>query len=388
MTITFVLLLSFGVFVSLKGSRVLVTLFALDLGAGPLETGVLFALHGMFPLLLAVYAGRIADRFGNRVLMYCGMSGFAASLALPYFFPSLMTLYFAVPFGGFTTMLFMVAAQNLVGQLSTAQTRTVNFSYYSLGESIASVLGPVFVGYGVDAFRHPLTFLCLSVFAAAWTCLLFYKRDAIPKMAGEARPRAAAAVTDLLAVPELRNALITNAAVMTGMDLFTLYMPVYARSIGVTATAIGLIVGAYGAAAFITRLAIPAVTARWGEHGMIAGALALSAAAFFSFPLMQNPVLLAGAAFALGLGLGCGQPLSMLLAYNTAPAGRSAEAIALRLSVSYAMHVFIPPVFGALGSVFGLAPIFWTCGILLGGGSNLNRRALRNNPRRNAKEVR
>lgn len=60
MTLTFVLLLSFGVFVSLKGSRALVMLFALDLGARPLQTGVLFALHGLFPLLLAVYAGRIA----------------------------------------------------------------------------------------------------------------------------------------------------------------------------------------------------------------------------------------------------------------------------------------------------------------------------------------
>ncbi|MBI4207482.1 MAG: MFS transporter, partial [Betaproteobacteria bacterium] len=46
MALVLVLVLSTTVFVSLKGSRVLATLFAVDLGAGPLETGLLFALHG------------------------------------------------------------------------------------------------------------------------------------------------------------------------------------------------------------------------------------------------------------------------------------------------------------------------------------------------------
>jgi hypothetical protein len=63
----------------------------------------------------------------------------------------------------------------------------------------------------------------------------------------------------------------------------------------------------------------------------------------------------------------------MILAFNAAPPGRSAEALAMRLAVSYGAHVVIPPVFGALGTVLGLAPVFWTCAMLLGGGSYLNR---------------
>jgi hypothetical protein len=45
----------------------------------------------------------------------------------------------------------------------------------------------------------------------------------------------------------------------------------------------------------------------------------------------------------------------------------------MRLAVSYGAHVVIPPVFGALGTALGLAPVFWTCAMLLGGGSYLNR---------------
>lgn len=372
MAIALVLVLSSAVFVSLKGSRMLVTLFAVDLGADPLQTSLLFALHGLFPLLLAVSAGRIADRFDNRVLMYCGLAGYAASLSLPFFFPALTTLYFSVALGGLTSMLFVLATQNLVGVLSSPGTRTRNFSYYSLGESVAAVAGPVFVGWGIDTLRHPLTFLCLAAFCAAWIIVLHAGRHAIPG-AVRADQAATGERKDLFALPALRVALLTNSVIMMGLDLFNLYMPVYGRSLGFSATTIGMVMGAFGVAAFITRLAIPPITARYGERRMVAWALVISAIAYASFPFMRTPLPLAASAFLLGLGLGCGQPLSMILAFNAAPPGRSAEAIAMRLAVSYGAHVVIPPVFGALGTALGLAPVFWTCAMLLGGGSYLNR---------------
>jgi MFS family permease len=373
MPINFVLLLSSALFVSLKGSRVLVTLFAVDLGASPLEVSVLFAMHGLFPLLLAVSAGRIADRYDNRILIYCGLGGYATSLSLPFFFPALATMYFSVALGGLTSMMFVVATQNLVGQLSDDDTRTRNFSRYSLGESIASVAGPVFVGWAIDHFRHPLTFLCLALFAASWMVVAFARHDLVPPGVRTESATTGASGKGLLSNRALRAALLTNSVVMMGLDLFNLYVPVYARSLGFSATTIGFVVGAFGVAGFITRLAIPPITARYGERRMLAAALVVSAIAFVSFPLMHTPVPLAASAFLLGLGLGCGQPLSMILAFNAAPAGRSAEALAMRLAVSYGAHVVIPPVFGALGTTLGLAPVFWTCAMLLGGGSYLNR---------------
>ncbi|HSN39222.1 MAG TPA: MFS transporter [Burkholderiales bacterium] len=375
MAIILVLILSTATFVSMKGSRVLMTLFAVDLGAGPFETGMLFALYGLVPFLLVVSAGRIADRFDNRVLMYWGLGGFTATLTLPFLFPALPTLFITAPLTGFTTMLFVVATQNLIGMLSTSRTRTRNFSYYSLGESSANIAGPVCVGLSIDQFHHPVTFLFLALFTAGCGLLLVATRGALPRT-GNAQEKqdTPRSMKDLLALPAMRNALITNGVVMAGVDLFSLYMPVYARGIGLSATAIGLIIGAFGAAAFIIRLEIPPVTARWGERVMLTWALALSAIAFVTFPLTTRPLLLGMAAFLLGLGLGCGQPLSMILAFNASPPGRSAEGIAMRLAVSYGAHVVIPPVFGAIGTGLGLAPIFWTCAMLLGGGSLINRR--------------
>jgi predicted MFS family arabinose efflux permease len=301
--------------------------------------------------------------------MYYGLTGFSLSLALPFVWPSMMMLYASAALGGFTSMLFVVATQNLVGLLSTSETRTRNFSYYSLGESSAAIAGPILVGVWIDNFTHPIAFLLLACITASCLFILFAKHRRIPDMRVRQEKKTSHSAKDLLALPALRTALLANAAVMTGLDLFNLYMPMYTHALGFSATTIGLVMAAFGVAGFVTRLALPKLTARWGEHAMMAGALALSACAFIALPLMQQPLLLAATAFVLGLGLGCGQPLSMILSFNAAPPGRSAEAISMRLAVSYGAHVVIPPVFGVVGAATGLAPIFWTCAMLLGGGS-------------------
>jgi MFS family permease len=374
MPLVLILTLSSIAFITMKGSRILMTLYAVDMGAGPFETGILFALYGLFPFLLAVAAGRIADRFDNRLLMYWGLGSYTISLMLPFFFPSLTMLFIVAPLWGLTSMLWVVATQNLVGVLSTADTRTRNFSYYSLGESTGSVLGPIIVGLSIDALSHQPAFLIMAAIPALCMLTVALKRRTIPQTAAaRTGPQAPRNMKDLLALPAMRNALLTNGAVMAGLDLFNLYMPIYGHSLDFSATTIGLIMGAFGAAAFITRLAIPPITRRYGERAMLAGALAMSAIAFMTFPLTTNAVLLAGAAFALGLGLGCGQPLSMILAFNAAPPGRSAEGISMRLAVSYGAHVVVPPVFGIIGAAMGVAPIFWSCAAVMGGGSWLNR---------------
>jgi len=374
MALVLVLLLSAVTFVSLKGSRVLMTLFAIELGAGPFETGMLFAAYGLVPALLVVHAGRIADRIGNRVLMYSGFTAFACMLALPALFPSLSMLFVATPLIGVTSMIFIVCTQHLIGALGDASTRTRNYSYYALTDSTGNVLGPVLVGFTIDGFGHAAAYGVLATIAAACLMLFHFGRNHIPARSGVVDAGKRGPMTDLLRIPGLRKALITNGIVMTGIDLYLVYMPVYARGVGLSASEIGLIIGAYGAAGFLVRLFIPSFTSRWGERAVIAGALLLACFAYIAIPAMRNPWLLGAVSFVVGLGMGCGQPLSMVLSFNAAPPGRSAEAIAMRMAVSYGAHVVIPPVFGALGTVLGVAPVFWTCGMLMGGGAALNRR--------------
>jgi hypothetical protein len=106
-----------------------------------------------------------------------------------------------------------------------------------------------------------------------------------------------------------------------------------------------------------------------GETGVLTASLFIAGATFLMVPLVSQASLLALVAFLLGLGLGCAQPLTILLTYNHAPAGRSGEALGMRLTVNKLTQILVPVIFGGMGSAFGLIPVFWANGaFLLAGG--------------------
>src|SRR4051794_31731936 len=69
MSIYLIVLVTVLTHTSFKGSKVLVSLYAIDLGASPLTIGVLFSMYSLFPVVLSVYAGKLSDRYGYRAPM-------------------------------------------------------------------------------------------------------------------------------------------------------------------------------------------------------------------------------------------------------------------------------------------------------------------------------
>jgi predicted MFS family arabinose efflux permease len=156
-----------------------------------------------------------------------------------------------------------------------------------------------------------------------------------------------------------------SGVTLTGIELFTFYFPVYGRSIGLTASVIGLVMSSYAVAAFIVRMAMPAASRRMGEIGVLTASLFAAGIVYTLVPLVSQAPLLALCAFLLGLGLGCAQPLTIILTYNHAPQGRSGEALGMRLTVNKLTQIAVPLAFGAMGSAFGLVPVFWANGAFL-----------------------
>ena len=69
--------------------------------------------------------------------------------------------------------------------------------------------------------------------------------------------------------------------------------------------------------------------------------------------------------FALGLALGSAQPLTIILTYNHAPAGRSGEALGLRIMANKLTQIAVPLAFGGFGAALGAAPVFLATGAFL-----------------------
>jgi MFS family permease len=179
---------------------------------------------------------------------------------------------------------------------------------------------------------------------------------------------------DLFRDANMRRVLIAGAVVMTGIDLFQLYIPLYGHQIGLSASAIGMVLGAAAAATFVSRAVLPALVRAYGEEKTLLYALFLAAAMFTLIPLFTSAVVLAAICFTLGLGMGLGQPLTVMLCYRYSPAGRGGESLGLRIAINNAMHVVVPAVFGGVGAVFGLAPVFWVNAAVIAAGNWYARR--------------
>jgi predicted MFS family arabinose efflux permease len=129
------------------------------------------------------------------------------------------------------------------------------------------------------------------------------------------------------------------------------------------------VLSSYAAAAFVVRLMMQKLAVRFTEAGVLTGSLFVATATYALFPLLSGAAMLVATAFVLGLGLGAAQPLTIMLTYHHAPPGRSGEALGMRLTVNKVTQISIPLVFGGIGAVFGLAPVFWAnAAFLLAGG--------------------
>jgi MFS family permease len=296
--------------------------------------------------------------------MVLGSFGMALGLSLPVVMPSMTSLYLSAAAIGMSNIFFHVATHNLVGSLGDSHDRTSNFGTFSLGAAIAGFLGPMLTGLSIDQIGHVPTYACLAIVAGIPGVVLLCYASFIPPHIKVKHEEQTRGIRELLGTPALRRTLITSGLILTGIDLFNFYMPIYGRSVGLSASVIGAIMGAYAAAAFVVRLQMPRLARRFGEERILAGSLVMAGVTYFLFPLFQHPIVLAAISFFLGLGLGCGQPLSIILTYNHAPAGRAGEALGMRLTVNKFTQILVPVVFGSLGTL-GVYPVFWANAVFL-----------------------
>ena len=358
-----------------RGSKVIVSLFALELGAPQIYIGALVSMYSLFPMLVALYAGRMSDRLGVRWPMVCGSAGISLGLLVPYFVPNLAGLYVSAALIGGSHVFYNVSVQNLVGYLSTAETRTRNFSNYGLVMAIGGFAGPMGAGFSIDHYGHANAYLYaafLPLVALAIVYTMPYLRNV--RMASNEK-KGNGGARELLSNPPLRRTLIASGIILTGIDLFQFYMPIYGHSVGLSASAIGIVLACFAAATFIVRVWLPRLAKRFGEDTMLTLSLFFGAATYLMFPLVENGLLIGAIAFLLGLALGCSQPLSLTLTFSRAPEGRSGEALGLRLTINNFTHLTVPLLFGSIGSLFGVGPVFLANSAMLVTGGMLSRRS-------------
>jgi MFS family permease len=350
------------------------SLYAIELGASAAAIGGLIALYGLGPLVLSVQAGKVSDRMGSFRPIVLGSAGLAVGLVIPYVFGGFAVLYVAALIIGIALVFLNIALQHLIASLGDAEERTRNVSLQSLAIALGALIGPLLVGISIDHQGHVPTFLYLALTVASSCVAWIACRRVIPRARVTTKSGADSGVLGMLKQPRLRNVIISSALVVAGVDLYTFYMPIYGHSIGLSATMIGVVLGAHAAAQFVVRTLLPLLVRRWGEDRVMTASMLIASATFLLFPFVEQVGFLLVLSFILGLGLGVGQPLSVIMTYNRAPVGRTGEALGVRFTMVNLTHMMIPLAFGTIGSALGLVTVFLANAVLMVGGSYAHHR--------------
>ena len=350
---------------SFAGFRVILSLTAIHYEATPFTVGVVMSLLTVIPMMFAVRWGRTVDRIGVRGPMLVAVAAILAAMVLAWAVPRLETLFVASPLAGTGFFLYHIAAGQAAAEIGRPEDRVRNFSLLALAFSTSGFLGPTLAGFAIDGIGHDNAMLALSFAVLVNTVVLAAWRGEVPRHEAAAAHGEKRRVSDLLRIPGFRLVFIVSGALSMSWDLFAFVMPIYGSQIGLSATTIGLILGAFGAAVFVVRLALPLFAHRLSEWRMLIAAMLLSGATLLAFPLVSGVPLLAALSFLLGVGLGGTQPFIMALLYDKAPPGRGAEVLSVRTWLINVSQTSVPLAFGALGSVLGMLPVFWAMGASL-----------------------
>jgi MFS family permease len=360
----------------LNGMRMAVPLLAAAEGRSAAVIGVLMALFAVFPFMLAIPAGRLADRRGYHlpVRLAAGLAVAGALLAVASLHP--VALGVAAAFIGAGSAIGMIALQRTAGRLAQGPTDRLRiFSWVALAPSVATFIGPMLAGTLIDQVGYRAAFAGLALLPfGTLVATAFVPRErldaALPARVAVAAAGGQGTSWDLLRDANLRRLFLINWLIAACWDAHAFALPILGHERGLSASAVGAVLASYAVASAAVRLAIPFLAERLQPRWLMTVALALTAAVFLLYPALRSAWAMAVCAAVLGLGLGAIQPAVMSTLHTLAPTGRQGEALGVRSTVIHFSTLVMPLTFGALGAALGIAPVFWLTGVALAAGAS------------------
>lgn len=358
------------------GARLIMSYQALQVTGDPFFIAVQASAFALAGLLIALPAGRLADRFGSAKVCAAGLAVALAGTAVALAFP--------VPAGLLTAAVLIGAGHIglLVGQQSSAArsagTGSADAAFGSLtaASSFGQLVGPPVVtaiaaATALDS-THPNAALGLTV------CLGFLAL-AIPSviiaLVAESRTvrfrdRPADRVTpvrvgEVLQVPGMWRSLVVSGAVIVTVDLLSSFLPLWAVERGIPAAAVGLLLGLRAVFTILSRFGMSRLLDRFGRKRLLIAAITIAVIALAVLPLATSAWWAIPLMCLIGIGLGLPQPLTMAWVVGLAPKRARGAALGMRMTSNRLAQFTIPLAVGAVAGPLGVGAVFWgTAGFL------------------------
>lgn len=357
----------------MTGVRLAAPLQVLREGHATWAVGVLLGLFAVAPMLIAFPAGRHADRRGYhapmRLSVLLTMAGGALAAASTWFPAAQFAMLCACAvLTGAGATYGLICIQRTAGRSATGSTELKRvFSWIGIAPAIANVVGPVLAGVMMDWAGLRWAYVVLTLIPLLGLCSARWipKEPRRPDAGSHGKPNS----WDLLRVPGVRRLLFVNLLLSTSWDVHAFVVPILGHERDFSASAIGLILGAFAAAVTLVRLLIPLLAHHLPEAKVLVIAMLCTGLVLAVYPFVHTAWLMGLCAALLGFALGTVQPMILSTLHQLTPQQRHGEAIALRTMTIGLASAAMPLLFGVAGAAVGAASLFWVMGALVALGS-------------------
>jgi MFS family permease len=381
--------------------RPLIAPYATDLGAGPLLASAVVAAVSLPGFLLAVPAGSVAQRFGERWILVAGGACMTAAGLLVALVHALGALAAAMLLAGVGVVSISLAAQGLAtAPVMAGNLDTRRVAAFGTSVMVGQMAGPTIGGVMTDAGGYATAFWGVAVLGLGMTVLGFAafsvgsaEGDQTPagERTGPDDPEVPAAdrapdeggsyrrAWGILGTPLVPTAVVLSSLGTLLITLRTSFLPLYLDQIGWSASAIGLLLSGAAVAGLVFRALFPVLERRMRPSTMFAACLVVSAAALAATVTTRSvPVIVVATATASAL-LGVLNPASLTLLSRLVTAHRRRLALGVRITARHITQLLGPLAFGAVAGLGGVRVAFFALATVTGlaGGFGTRRLAKR-----------
>ena len=337
--------------------RVVVPLWAVQLGMSAGEIGLAIGASGVLPFVLAIHGGSLMDRLGTRRVTLVFAVTSTVLCALYPVMPFVIALYLLQVLSGFTTNMGWVGAQSLIVQFGRGNTTLI--SRFSMAARIGTLMAPIVVGAVWDISGHWGAFLFCAVWSSTVVIALLMVpkalvetvaektnqkvtlRDILPRLSDYTSAfamMASPAVAFIVAVTYLR----IGSSSMQGS-----FYVVYLEGIGYTGTLIGILIAmSEGGGMFGTVFAGP-MERIMAPHWVLLLHIVLSLFFIAITPFLGGIfILLLIASGFRGSSQGLSQPVMFAILSRAVSKREQGLSIGLGTTANRLATMMIPPIMG------------------------------------------
>ena len=347
-----------------------VPLWALGLGASPLEIGLVVGARSLLPMLFSIHGGVVMDRLGVRRVMFW-LAG-ACILLIPLYplMPWIVALFGLQLLLGLAQALSWIGAQTQIGGLTGGS--PVYSGRFSFASTAGTFAGPLMAGVVWDHLGPNGAFAAVTLWCLAlWISIHFLpaaeggvEKPATPFSLDVLAPRVKdyADALLLLAIPAIALVVIATFTRIAAVSVQGSFYPVYLHSIGYTGTIIGGLIAASSIIGSLSSLLNGLLSRLVRQPWILIGATALSVGSIAATPFFTSLYALSALAGLFGVGIGLTLPPVLSILSKAAGPSRQGLSVGVRGTANRLASLVVPVTMGVVADLFDMQTAFLVVG--------------------------